>query len=84
MVNRSVEIKKPNTPVDRSENHRKNSLVNGSIFHEVKVPVMTITADKHSMATETPSTPSEKPMLSGLYHIQVDVKSMGSEAPALR
>ena len=59
MVNRSMEIKKPNTPSDRNVNHRKYSLVSGCSRHEAKVPVKTMIAESSSMATDMPSTPTE-------------------------
>ena len=37
-----MEMKNPNTPIDRSVNHRKYSLVSGCSFQEAKVPVKTI------------------------------------------
>ena len=52
MVNRSVEIKKPNTPIDSRVNHRKYSLVSGCRRQEANVPVNTIMAESSSMATE--------------------------------
>ena len=38
IVNRSIEMKNPNTPVDRRISQRKKSLGSGSIFHDAKVP----------------------------------------------
>ena len=59
IVNKSVEMKKPNTPIESNVNQRKYSFVNGCNFHEAKVPVNTMTADNNNMATEIPSTPTE-------------------------
>ena len=42
MVNRSVEMKNPNTPVLSRVNHRKYSLVSGFSFQEANVPVNTM------------------------------------------
>lgn len=64
-VKRSVVMKKPNTPSERRQNQMKNSLVSGLIFHETKVPVKTMMAERASIVTDTASTPSENPMLSG-------------------
>ncbi|MPN07397.1 hypothetical protein SDC9_154667 [bioreactor metagenome] len=69
-------MKKPNTPSESRQNHEKNSLVSGAIFHEMNVPVSTMIEERHSMATDTPSTPNENPRFSGLYHMYDDVKSM--------
>jgi hypothetical protein len=79
-----MEIKKPKTPVESKLNQRKNSFVSGSIFHEVNTPVATIMDERQSIATETPSTPTEKPIFKGLYHITDDVNSIGSVIPAFR
>jgi len=54
-----MEIKKPNTPIDRRVNHRKYSFVSGCNFQEAKVPVNTMTALSSSIATDIPSTPTE-------------------------
>ena len=59
MVKRSVEMKKPNTPVESKVNHRKYSFVRGCSFHEAKVPVNTMMALSSNMTTEIPSTPTE-------------------------
>ena len=59
MVNRSTDIKNPNTPIDNSVNQRKYSLVNGCKRQEANVPVNTMMADSNSIATEMPSTPTE-------------------------
>ena len=59
MVNRSVEIKKPKTPVLNSVNQRKYSLVSGLSFHDANVPVNTMMELRRSMTTEIPSTPTE-------------------------
>ena len=69
IVNRSVEMKKPYTPSDSSMYHRKKSFVMGFILHEAKVPVNTIIDDSSSIATDMPSTPIEKHMLSGSNHV---------------
>ena|GEM_PF-6951109 len=52
-------MKNPNTPIDSSENHAKNSRGSGDIFHEANTPVKTITDDSSNIATEIPSTPTE-------------------------
>jgi hypothetical protein len=59
MVNKSMEMKKPKTPIASRQNHKKNSLGMGSIFHETRTPVNTIIDESISMATEMPSTPTE-------------------------
>ena len=59
IVNRSVEMKKPNTPVLNKVNHMKYSFVNGFNFHEANVPVKTMIALSRSIATDMPSTPTE-------------------------
>ena len=59
MVNMSVQMKKPNTPVESRVNHRKYSLVRGFSCHEANVPVNTIMLESSSMTTEIPSTPTE-------------------------
>lgn len=59
MVNRSVDMKKPNTPVLNRVNHRKYSFVRGLSFQDAKVPVNTIMELSSSMTTEIPSTPTE-------------------------
>ena len=59
IVNRSVEMKKPNTPMDSSENQPKYSRGNTDIFHEASTPVKTMIDERSSMATEIPSTPTE-------------------------
>ena len=59
MVNMSVQMKKPYTPVDSRVNQRKYSLVRGFSCHEAKVPVKTIMLESNSMTTEIPSTPTE-------------------------
>ena len=60
IVNRSIEIKKPNTPVDSRKNHMKNCLGSGFIFHEANTPANTMNADSRIITTLTPSTPSAK------------------------
>ena len=42
MVNMSVQMKKPQTPVERRVNHRKYSLVRGFSCQEANVPVKTM------------------------------------------
>ena len=69
IVNRSIEMKKPNTPVERRMNQRKYSFVRGSIFHEANVPVNTMIAESIIIKTEMPSTPTARWMLSGSNHI---------------
>ena len=58
-MNRSIEIKKPNTPIDSSENHAKYSRGITAIFHEASTPVKTMIDESNSMATDMPSTPTE-------------------------
>ena len=58
-VNRSIEMKNPNTPMERKVNQRKYSLVSGCSLQEANVPVKTKMAESSSMATEIPSTPTE-------------------------
>ena len=58
MVKRSIDMKNPNTPVESSISHIKNSLGRGSIFHEAKTPANTIIADNRIINTDTPSTPT--------------------------
>ena len=69
MVKRSMEIKNPNTPVESRINHRKKSLGSGLIFHEAKEPAKTMIAESSSIATDIPSTPTARWMLSGSNHI---------------
>ena len=69
IVNRSIEMKNPNTPVDRRMSQRKKSLGSGSIFHDAKVPANTIIAESRIIATEIPSTPRARWMLRGSNHI---------------
>ncbi len=69
MVKRSIEMKKPNTPVDSSMSQRKKSLGSGSIFHEANVPANTMIDDRRIIATDMPSTPRARWMLSGSNHI---------------
>ena len=59
MVNKSTDIKNPNTPIDNRVNQRKYSFVSGCRRQEANVPVNTMTADNNNMATEIPSTPTE-------------------------
>ena len=84
IVNMSIEMKNPNTPVDRSANHRKKFLGSGSIFHDAKVPANTMIEERRSMSTEMPSTPTARCMLRGSYHIQLPVKSISLVSPAAR
>ena len=58
MANMSTLMKKPNTPIERSVNQRKYSLVRGFSCQLAKVPVKTMMALSRSMATEMPSTPT--------------------------
>ena len=58
IVNMSVEIKKPNTPMLSSTNQRKYSLVSGFSCQEAKVPVKTMIAERRIITTEMPSTPT--------------------------
>ena len=83
IVKRSIEIKNPNTPVDRRMSHRKNSFICG-ISHEAKLPAKTIIDDSISIATEIPSTPTARWMLSGSNHIHEPWKSIGAVSPAAR
>ncbi len=57
-MKRSTETKNPKTPTLSRQNHRKYSLTSRSIRHEANVPVKTMTADRSSIATEMPSTPT--------------------------
>ena len=58
IVKRSVEMKKPNTPVESRVNQRKYSFVRGFSCQEAKVPVNTMMLDRSSITTEMPSTPT--------------------------
>ena len=58
MVNMSVEMKKPNTPVLSRVNHRKYSLCCEMACQEAKVPVKTMMAESRSITTDIPSTPT--------------------------
>ncbi len=60
IVNMSIEMKNPYTPVDSSEYHRKKFLGSGLIFHEAKVPANTIIEVSSSIRTEMPSTPTAR------------------------
>ena len=82
MVNRSIEMKKPNTPVDNKKNHRKNCLGSGSIFHEANTPAKTMNAESSIITTDTPSTPSASLMLSGAYQVQLAVRIISASLPA--
>ncbi len=59
MVNMSIEMKKPYTPMLRSVNQRKYSFFIGSICQEANVPVNTMIEVRRIITTEIPSTPSE-------------------------
>ncbi len=83
MVNRSIEMKNPNTPVDRSISHRKNALGWG-ICQEANEPAKIITDERMSMAMEMPSTPTARWMLRGVNHCQESTKSIGALSPAAR
>ena len=82
MVKRSTEMKKPNTPTLRRQNHMKNSFTPSFIFHEAKVPVKTIIAESSIMATEIPSTPTAYSMFNGLYHMKLSVRSISAVCPS--
>ena len=73
IVNMSIEMKNPNTPVDRRQNQRKKFIGSGSIFQEANVPAKTMIAERSNISTEMPSTPTARCMLSGAYHIQLPV-----------
>ena len=77
-------MKNPNTPVESRMSQRKNSLVMGWIFHEANEPVRSIIDERRSIATEIPSTPTARLILSGVNQLHVPVKSMGAVAPAPR
>ena len=83
MVKRSMEMKKPNTPVERSRSHMKKWRAS-SIFQEAKEPAKTIIEERISIAIETPSTPTARLMFSGPNHCQEPVKSISSVFPACR
>ena len=59
MVNKSIDIKNPNTPIDNRVNQRKYSFVRGCRRQEANVQVKTMIAESSSMATEMPTTPTE-------------------------
>ena len=84
IVNRSTLIKKPNTPVDRRKNHRKNCLGSGSIFHEAKTPAKTMNAESRIITTDTPSTPSASLMLSGSYQVTLVCRIISLVSPVAR
>lgn len=84
IVKMSIEMKKPNTPVERSANHRKKFLGSGLIFHEAKTPANTMIAESIIIRTEIPSTPTASWIFSGAYHIQLPVKSISAVSPAAR
>ena len=81
MVNRSTLMKKPNTPVERRKNHRKNCLGSGSIFHEAKTPAKTMNAESRIITTETPSTPRASLMFNGAYQVTLVVSIISSVTP---
>ena len=58
IVNRSSEMKNPNTPTESRQNHMKYSLGSGSMFQDVKMPVKTMKAESRIIRTEIPSTPT--------------------------
>ena len=58
MVNRSNEIKKPKTPVDKIIKEIKNSLDKYSTFQDAKIPVKMIIPVSKIITTEIPSTPT--------------------------
>ena len=84
MVNKSIEMKKPNTPVESKKNQRKNCFGSGSIFHEANTPARTMKAESRSITTDTPSTPRANSMLNGAYHITLLCKSISEVSPAAR
>ena len=57
IVKRSSEMKKPNTPVERSVNQRKYSFCCGCCCQEANVPVKTMIAERRIITTAIPSTP---------------------------
>ena len=57
-MKRSIEIKKPNTPVARMIREIKNSRGRCSIFHDANIPAKTTIPVRAIIATEIPSTPS--------------------------
>jgi len=59
IVNKSIEIKKPNTPVDNKINQRKNAF-GLSIFQEAKEPAKTMMLESINIAIDMPSTPTAK------------------------
>ena len=82
MVNMSIEMKKPNTPVERRQNHMKYSLVRGFRFHDANTPANTMNAESTIITTEIPSTPSARLMLRGANQVHESVKSIGEASPA--
>ena len=84
IVNMSIEMKKPYTPVDNKVNHIKNSFVSGCSFHEAKVPVNTIMLESSSITTLMPSTPTAYAMLSGANQTCEYVYSISAVLPAAR
>ena len=72
IVNRSIEIKKPNTPVERRMSQRKNSF-GWAIVHDANDPAKTMIDESRSIAIEMPSTPTARLMLRGPNHCQEPV-----------
>ena len=58
MVNRSSEIKNPNTPDAKTINAIKNSFGSSSIFQEIKTPAKTTIDANTIIATVIPSAPT--------------------------
>jgi hypothetical protein len=83
MVNKSIEIKNPNTPVDNNINHKKNSF-GISIFQDANDPANTMIEESRSIAIDIPSTPTDKLMLSGVNQLHESTNSMGELSPAAR
>ena len=84
IVNKSIEMKKPNTPVESRKNHKKYCFGRGLIFHDANTPANTMNAESTIITTEMPSTPSARLMLSGAYHVQLPVSIISSVTPAAR
>lgn len=60
IVNMSMEMKNPNTPVESKQNQRKKFFGSGSIFQEANVPAKTMIAERSNIITDIPSTPTAK------------------------
>ncbi len=60
IVNMSIEMKKPYTPVESKQYHRKKFLGSGLIFHDANVPANTMIDVSSSISTEMPSTPTAR------------------------